>query len=212
MLGVIQRGAGLRVANGALLLAVVLLQTRALADESTQPVLDALVTHADRCLDRSAVAAQIVAWLRRDAIDRRIGILVAATTDGAGASFVIQRDGIAIAERQFARLPNECAELRAALGLAIALAIDATVLESLGVVDIVSQPTPAARSEPRPIAVHGESSVPSVTRRPALGVSFAFDGLYLRPYWSSHSSLSAFSDTSISAWTGSPRSISTLLR
>ena len=148
----------------------------AAADQPTHSLLDAVVTREQRCLDREQVAAQIGSWLHRDAIDARITVVVARTADGAGASFEIRRDGAAIAEREFPRLPEECHEMRAALGLGIALAIDATILQTLGIAETTASPVPVIAAPPAPVAI---ATDPRRAQSRRTSVAVVFEALLL---------------------------------
>src|SRR5262249_5146522 len=69
------------------------------------------------CVDRAALSAQVVHWLGRSTIDARVAIEV--RVEGGALRYLVRREGVAIGERAL-RLPNAtCAEVRAALGLAI---------------------------------------------------------------------------------------------
>lgn len=122
------------------------------------------------CLEPAALAAQTAAWLRRGVVDSRIALRVdGAPALDAAVTFVVVRDGEPVAERRFDRLPRECAERRAALGLALALAVDATVLDTLG---IEPPPRPPA-AVPRAALVAPRSALRASNRgaqRPSLVV------------------------------------------
>src|SRR5438105_10180746 len=77
------------------------------------------------CLDAGALARQVVVWLGRSDVDARIRIAVRRSgSDGATVAFEVREGSQILAERAFERLPRDCSERRAALGLAIAFAID----------------------------------------------------------------------------------------
>lgn len=102
------------------------------ADE--RPLRDALsVNGAPACLDVDSVAAHVIAWLGRDVLDARLSAIVEVGADDRQAGFVLLRGGAPIARREFEALPSACDDRRAAFSLALALAIDATLLESLGI-------------------------------------------------------------------------------
>jgi hypothetical protein len=95
-----------------------------------RPLVDSItVARAGDCLEHDALIEHVRTWLRRDEVDARLAIVV--DEEEVGASFVITRDGAPVAVRRFDRLPEACPDRRAALGLAIALALDAAVLDAL---------------------------------------------------------------------------------
>ncbi len=105
-----------------------------------QPLARAITVQGDDgCIDWEAAAQRVAAWLGRGTVDARVRVRVRAS---AGTlRFDMLRNGRESAERQFAHVPAACPDRQAALGLAVALAIDSTILGSLGV--------PAPPSEPR---------------------------------------------------------------
>lgn len=130
----------------ALGLALVLLGLPAAAqgDTPSRPVADLLHVTEGRCLNRAQLAAGVASWLGRDTIAASIAIDVQEIE--GGGQFVLRRDGEVIGRRTLLRADSSCEELRAALSLAIAVAIDATILDALGV------PGPAPAPPPSPPA------------------------------------------------------------
>ncbi len=115
--------------------------SRARAED--RPIEDAItVARASDCLRQDALLEHVRAWLPREAVDARLAVLV--EDDADGASFVVTRDGRPVAVRRFDHLPARCEDRRAALGLAIALALDAAVLDAL------TAPAPRAIERPTP--------------------------------------------------------------
>lgn len=102
------------------------------------------------CLEQARLVERIAQWLGRDRIDARLSI---AATAGPDAVTIVVREGASVSiERSIAPMPADCADLHAAVGLAIALAIDASVLDTLGVPP--PAPPPAvddARDEEAPL-------------------------------------------------------------
>ncbi|GAB5543983.1 MAG: hypothetical protein SangKO_037430 [Sandaracinaceae bacterium] len=95
-----------------------------------RPLAEAIsVAREGECLTRDGLLPHLRTWLERDAVDARLGVLV--EEDGAGARFVVLHDGEPTAARRFDTLPASCPDRRAVLALAVALAIDAALLESL---------------------------------------------------------------------------------
>ncbi len=132
----------------AVLLGVaVLLSARgSAAAPPTQTVIEALRVEPNRCFDASSLAPVLVRWLHRDAIDRRLKLEVTNQSPESakqappplaesptGLMLRIWRDGRQVSERPIDIVDVPCEDLRAAVGLLSAIAVDVTVLESLGV-------------------------------------------------------------------------------
>lgn len=121
-----------------------------------RPILEALHVASNPCFDAATLAPHVAAWLKRSAMDRRIEVEVRGDPlSPAGLALEIRRDGQAVGTRSFPAFTVPCEDVRAAVAVSTALAIDATVLESLGVNVPSSAPSePAhrapARSEPQP--------------------------------------------------------------
>ncbi len=104
------------------------------APPATVPIAAALRIGPNACFDAASLAPVLARWLQRDVIDRRIVVEVTGQPDTPeGLVLRVRRDGQLVGERRFPSLSAPCEEVRAAVGLAAALAVDATVLESLGV-------------------------------------------------------------------------------
>jgi hypothetical protein len=100
------------------------------------------VRNTPRCLRLEALHAQLVHWLGRDSIDARLRMVVEEDSTSR-ASFQLWRDETLVAERRFTQLPERCEEVLAAVGLALALAVDITVLERLQQGGAATPPAPA---------------------------------------------------------------------
>lgn len=105
------------------------------ADTQERPLSEILaVSGGGECLAPDALAEQVASWLGRDEADARLRIEVAVHGDPpALVEFVVEVDGVPRAQRDFTDLPAQCADVRAVVALAVALAIDATLLEGIGV-------------------------------------------------------------------------------
>lgn len=139
------------VARAFVVMALVSIAARARAQtppERSVPIVGAIdVRSSDPCLDVVAIAAQITRWLHRDAIDARVGVLLRTAPEG-GERIEVIRDGSVVAERLFDGGEASCTEKQAALGLMIAMALDATLVEDLAPVPV---PVPViAAPEPVP--------------------------------------------------------------
>lgn len=135
-------------------------------------------------------------WLGRAEIDARVAVRVRdERATGGGILFLIMREGEVVAERRLQPRDIPCADLAAAVALAVALAIDATFLNSLmDVADVESlkgpppEPVKAPVAVPRPARRQAPSGQPvgvtvslqalglvGVLPAPVLGGSFGFD-------------------------------------
>ena len=104
------------------------------AASGDRPVADAIsVEGGGACIDRDALGEQVHAWIERDRIDEglRVELDIRSNAGPRAAHLVLRRDANILAERAFPELPSDCPRAVAALGLAIALALDATLLEEL---------------------------------------------------------------------------------
>src|SRR5439155_18363452 len=113
-------------------IAVVAATGRADAAGSTRPILQALDVTPVPCLDRDGLGAQLRTWLRRDEIDSRISIVVRPDPNegSKGAiSFFILRDGQPVVERWLPHADVGCEQLRAAVGLAIAISVETMLVD-----------------------------------------------------------------------------------
>jgi hypothetical protein len=128
----------------AALLAVVLLDGGvAEAAAPAHPLVEAVQVEPNRCFDAASLAPVVARWLQRDAIDRRLRVEIAGQPGSPdGLTLRVLRDGTLAGERVFPGLDAPCDEVRAAVGLAAAIAIDATILESLGVTPAPPVPAP----------------------------------------------------------------------
>ena len=111
----------------ALLALFALAPARAEAAPATRPILEALDVASVPCLNRDGLGAQLRTWLRRDQIDSRLSIVVrpgAGEPSGPSVSFFILRDGRSVVERSLPHADVGCEQLRAAVGLAIAISVE----------------------------------------------------------------------------------------
>jgi hypothetical protein len=101
----------------------------AAAAQGTRPLQDAIELLPGRtCLDEKRLESHVRAWLGTDRIDTEIRIVVQGDALRPNAAeFRITR-GAKVRVRRFEATPTGCEEAHAAIGLAIALAIDGGVL------------------------------------------------------------------------------------
>ncbi|MCS6799559.1 MAG: hypothetical protein NZ898_13730 [Myxococcota bacterium] len=108
---------------------------------------------ADDCLVHAPLVEAIGAWLNRAELDARLLVLVEASE--RTASFTVMRDGEITARRRFERLPSTCADRRALVSLAVALALDHTLLDVLA-----AEPSPVTDS-PHEAPTEGDATPPT---------------------------------------------------
>jgi hypothetical protein len=159
---------------------------RAQDPPADRPVAEALRVAPDACLDRDRLAAHVAGWIHRDRLDRRIAIDVARDEGpSGGVTLTLIRDDQVVGERRLAIPGVPCEEARAAVGLAIAVAIDNTLLQSLQegapppALPSVAAPTlplpvTASRTAPPSPDPHEEppaDPVPRAPQRTGLGMS-----------------------------------------
>jgi hypothetical protein len=104
---------------------------------------DAVVVDGPSCVEAEALVSDLAVWLARDAIDSRIRILVHNEAEHF-LTFEVRRDGRAIGERRLGG-GMTCPKLRAVVALAVATAVDATVLGSM------PAPIPPSPAETPPV-------------------------------------------------------------
>ncbi len=102
-------------------------------EPDTVPLGDAIVLRAGAtCLARERLTAQVRSWIDLERIDARLVVeVVGDPTQPRRLAFSLRRGDDVIAVRRFYPAPARCADLHSVVGLAIALAIDATLLENL---------------------------------------------------------------------------------
>jgi len=116
------------------------------------------------CLSATTLAEHVPAWLGRDEIDAGVSIEVRGDPFVANAAAITVLTPGGLIERAFDDGPPGCSDLHAVLGLAIAMAIDASVLATLGyeMVDAPPPPptVPAVDSERPPLQARRTSPEP----------------------------------------------------
>jgi hypothetical protein len=163
-------------------LAVCLVAGRARA-ASARPILEALDVAAVPCLDRDGLGGQLRTWLRRDDLDSRISIVVRPGPNEparGSISFFILRDGQPVVERWLPHADVGCEQLRAAVGLAIAISVETMLVKAEeprtrpqdeSVLDFVPVP-PKRDLDERPFSFGlWLLGSPALLPRPAIGLS-----------------------------------------
>jgi hypothetical protein len=132
------------------------LPARAAAPE--RPIEEALELQYDgACLDPTDLAQRLAEWLGRERIESDWKVVVRGRdSPAAKLQFEVRQGGRRRALRTFQDLPERCDDVRAALAFAIALAIDARVIERKGRPEV-------ATTEPKPAP---PASQPEVTSTP----------------------------------------------
>lgn len=138
-------------------------------EEPTVPLAEALVVRPGAtCLETERLVGQIRTWFDHERIDARLVVEVVGDADDARKlAFTIRRGEQVIAVRRFEPAPERCADLHAVVGLAIALAIDATLLESVaGERPPLRPPDPPPRRDDETTEPKPEPTPPRPRKRP----------------------------------------------
>lgn len=104
---------------------------RAEADEEKGPLIDAIaVEPGATCLDGLALVEHVRRWLGRDEVDKRIRVTVRGSDHSSTeATFLVDNGDGDPTYRLFTKGPKYCYDFHSAMGLSIAMAIDATYIE-----------------------------------------------------------------------------------
>jgi len=138
----------------------------AAAPSESVAISDALTVDAGAtCLEHDRLSEQIVGWLGSDEIDPRLAIHVEGdANDERSLRFTLHDRDEALSERVFRPGPSRCDDLHAVVALAIAMAVDATVVESV-VPEPEPEPPPELKPQPEPKPLP-ESEVSAVPPEP----------------------------------------------
>jgi hypothetical protein len=160
------------VATSVLLQAVVAPCAR--AAEPTRPLHEAItVEPGATCLDAATLMEHIQSWIGADTVDADVTVDVRGSPDQPRVvTFDTIRSGRVTAVRTFAPGPSRCEQLHAVLGLAIAMALKASLIEEVAP-SAVSTPVPGVRPMP------AEAPLPSAaTAQPALALGVLPDAAF----------------------------------
>lgn len=122
------------------------------------------VNYEGKCLDHNSLSSAVAQWLGSEAVDAELTVVV----DGADkpdphARFEMRRLNEVLAVREFQSLRGGCEDLQKALPFAIAIAIDARVVQARD----ASLPVPSARPALSPApAVNIEPPSPVAEKQP----------------------------------------------
>jgi hypothetical protein len=163
---------------------VLLAQREASAGSSARPILQALDVASVPCLDRDGLGGQLRTWLRRDEIDSRLTIVVRPDPSDPSRgpiSFFVLRDGQPVVERWLPHADVGCEQLRAAVGLAIAISVETMLVKTEeeprarpqdeSVLDFVPSPPKRELDERRFSFGLWLLGSPALLPRPAFGLS-----------------------------------------
>lgn len=148
------------------------------------------------CLDRDALVDDVQTWLGEGTIDPELSIEVKGSAEAPRvASFRVLRGGRVVAYRRFEPGPARCEHLHAAMGLAIAMALKASLVEE------VAPERPAA--EPKLAPVLPLTAPPADSRAASTASTPAPWGLHASPL----AALSVLPDAAFGAEVGLERSL-----
>jgi hypothetical protein len=140
-----------RVRLAGLLAALMLGLARPAEGADAIPLADAISVDGPECVDRNALVADLAVWLGRDTIDSRVRIVV-HNEQTHFVAFEISRDGRPVGDRRLGAEGMDCAKLRAVAGLALASALDATLLATLASASPAPPPPPEPTPPARPVS------------------------------------------------------------
>lgn len=158
-------------------LALILLVRGAAADE-TRALSDALTVDDTQCIDREALAAETAAVIGSGSLDTRIA--VAVHHEPGTLAFRITREGTVVGERSFGDAGMTCKRMTQALAVALAVSLDATILERLGAAPKRKEAQIATPEPPPIVAAPPRSERPRVAAPPlhaSLSIRAAMLGL-----------------------------------
>jgi len=147
---------------------VLFAQPAVVADRPLDAAID--VSPGATCLDAGRLEAQVRTWLGRGNVPAEVHVHVRGDErDSRAVVFSIERHAKAY-ERRFDQLPEDCTEATAVVGLAVALAIDASALHG-----IVANPPEVAGPKRILLALQigaGFQVMPEGSVGPAVGIEY----------------------------------------
>src|SRR5258708_5718318 len=174
------RGVGIGFSLLALLAASV-----AFASEDRKPVREAIDLRAGAtCLDGDTLAEHVRTWLGTDTVERELAVEVRGSSDSPRMlEFRTRRGGEVRAYRRFGPGPERCDDLQAAVGLAIAMAIRASLVDELSgsVASGRAREAAPGRRQPWTIAVDAVASL-DVLPGPAFGFGVRVERTLTEPF------------------------------
>lgn len=131
------------------------------------------------CLDHATLLEHLQSWRSDPELDTRIAVLIHGGDDPRTIRFEIWVGSSVWIERSFEPAPERCADRHAVIALAIAIALDDTLAEELGLIAPGEEPTPLeskpvvpATDDERPMDELAPTQ-PEPARRARLGVTLA---------------------------------------
>ncbi len=117
---------------------------RARAADTARPLREAIaVEPGATCLDAATLVEDVQSWIGADTVDADVVVDVRGSPDQPRvAGFRMLRGGRVVAVRRFEPGPSRCEQLHAVLGLAIAMALKASLIEEIAPT-AASPPVPA---------------------------------------------------------------------
>lgn len=149
---------------GASMVFLSLVDSRAAAAQppvssNNRPIVEALSVQSNACFDATTLAAHVELWLKRSNLDRHIALEVRGDPQGTeGVTIEIRRDGHSVGTRVFPTFTVPCEDIRTAIAMSAALAIDATEHEAQLAEPAAQQPA-AVRRLPPPRAARVATSL-----------------------------------------------------
>jgi hypothetical protein len=156
-------------------------------EQPSRPLGEAIqVEPGASCLDHATLLQHLQSWRSEPELDARIAVLVHGSDDPRQISFEVWVGSTPWIERSFEAAPEQCTDRHAVVALAIAIALDDTLAEELGLI-APAEPTPV---EPTPVVQATDDELPlddtdpieaPRPRRPRMGVTLAagmFGGLH----------------------------------
>lgn len=115
------------------------------------------------CLSAETLVEHVRSWLGKDEVGIDVRVEVAGDEQASDAAVITVHTPAGVIERPFEHGPPGCSDMHAVIGLAIAMAIDASVLASLGyeVIEGSQPPSPALDSERPPLQARRAASAPA---------------------------------------------------
>jgi hypothetical protein len=167
-----------RAVLGAAILLHPALAPSARAAEPARPLREAItVDPGASCLDAASLMDQVQSWVGTDAVDAGVGVEVRGSPDQPRVvGFRILRGGGVAAVRTFDPGPARCEQLHAVLGLAIAMALKASLIEEIAQ---TAAPTAAAVVAPEGPAAAIEAPLPwSAAVQPVVALAVLPDAAF----------------------------------
>lgn len=144
-----------------------------------RPIAAALrVVPGATCLSTRTLAEHVPVWLGRDEIDASVSIEVRGDPFVTNAAAITVLTPAGVIERAFDEGPPGCSDLHAVLGLAIAMAIDASVLGTLGYEVVDPAPASVVDSERPPLQARRVPSDPTARLARLRAVAAVRGGLW----------------------------------